>query len=267
MRRVAWRTSSALLRAGLLLLVGAVPARAQCGYVVSTSVFANPATTTATTSGVDTSGADLVVIAVAYYAGAGQANLPATDITDSKSNTYTALTNYKVASGGNNADALKLFYKLSPSVGASHTVTVADGSGIYHSIGVLALSGASAGFDVENGNAPTTTANTSMTTGSITPSVANDCIVAAYSDGASNAGESINSSFTIRRSMAGSAGVNYGIILATLFQGAAAAVNPSYSATSPDLRVGAIAAFKSTGGGASPTPCRLLLLGVGCGGD
>ena len=104
-----------------------------------------------TSNAIDTTGANLIVLAVSYYGGLGN-TLIAGEVSDSKGNTWTALTNR----GSNNAGNVRLFYCSNPTVGSGHTFTASDsgGGGTYPSLFAIALSGAktSSPFDLENGS-------------------------------------------------------------------------------------------------------------------
>lgn len=140
-----------------------------------------------TTTGADTSGADLIVVALEYYKASGS------NLSDSKGNTWTALTDYQNASANS---AVRIYYCSNPTVGASHTFsTTSDFSGLC----VLAVSGArtaSTPFDQEIG----TTGGTSGATqgpGSITPSV-DGCLVVTgiYQNAAGGTSPTIPSGYT-----------------------------------------------------------------------
>lgn len=123
-----------------------------------------------TTTGADTSGADLIVVALEYYKASGS------NLTDSvgggAGNTWTALTDYQNPAANS---AVRIYYCSNPTVGASHTFsTTSDFSGLC----VLAVSGArtaTSPFDQEIGDTGGF-AGATQGPGSITPSV-NGCLV------------------------------------------------------------------------------------------
>lgn len=120
-----------------------------------------------TTSGVNTAGVDLIVLAVASY----QAVADPT-ISDSKGNTWTPRTSY-----ASDVSKLKIYYAVNPTVGSGHTFTASQ-SGSYPSIIVLGFSGSHATpFDQENGN--TSASASSLATGSVTPTEDNELIIMA----------------------------------------------------------------------------------------
>jgi len=118
-----------------------------------------------TTSAIDTTGAKLIVIAVAHQAAS------AVTPTDSKGNTWTLRSNHK------STDVGVYFYEcVNPTVGTGHTFTLAFTSS-FPGIGVAAYSSTGTPqFDKETG--ATQTSGTSLATGSITPA-ANDQVVLA----------------------------------------------------------------------------------------
>lgn len=118
-----------------------------------------------TTASIDTTGANLIVVTVSYYSSEPT-------LSDSKSNSYTALTARTTGS----SQYIRQYYIQGGTVGSGHTFTL-TGSNTYPSIVVLAFSNISAApADQEN-----TALNSGWTTfsvGSITPSQANTVAVA-----------------------------------------------------------------------------------------
>ena len=196
-----------------------------------------------TTAGVDTTGANLLVVFYSEYVGSGATE----SISDSKSNAYTYLTAYSSAA----QERVRIAYKLSPTVStgsADHTFTSNNGTS-YSSICAMAFSGVDI-FDpgkdvgtVDGGASP-------ATAGSVTPSE-NDCLVifgAGYR--ATHSGTSINGGFTIP------AGLNidyvgstrFGAVMAYLIQTSAAASNPAYAFTGSNGWSAAQAVFQAAAG-------------------
>lgn len=214
--------------------------------IASASAAAN---TAATTSGIDTTGADLIVIGVSGWT----SNLDTTAPTDSKGNTWTAMT-YK-ATGDS---AVKMWYCYNPTVGSGHTFT--HGGTTYATICVIAFSGAaSSPLDQQNsnGNLPGTT---SLSTGSITPTEDNELVVAMWATYYFDS-PSVDSGFTLEQYQA-AAPLPYHGGMAYKIQTTAAAVNPSASWSTSANASAVIASFKS---GAAPAAAvnLLTLLGVG----
>ncbi len=197
----------------------------------------------ATTGSVDTSGNSLLVAAIVSYVAVGDAT-----ISDSKSNTWTALT--KSAS---TTQYVKFFYVASPTVGTGHTFTVA-GVGSFSSIAVITFNGTttSSPFDQQNGNT-FNAGTTTLTTGSVTPGVDGEVLVAAVGLNASSGNPTIDVSFTspCTEFLNYSAGVNFGVGLTYQIQTTATTRNPTFSFTSSNPVAAAIATFKASGGAAA----------------
>lgn len=187
-----------------------------------------------TSSGIDTTGANFIVVGVVYY-NLGTPSSPA--LTDNKSNTWTALTSQTAATG-----KTLLYYCFGPTVGSGHTFSF-GGNNVYSSIAVSAWSGiATSPFDVENG--ATNNVGTSLSTGSITPSQNNTLLISCLGD-TSIGTISINSGFTISGTVAYSAGNFYGLSMAYKVLSAIAATNPQWSTTGAGVELLAtIASFK-----------------------
>lgn len=130
-------------------------------FINSASASSAPSAA-ATTTGIDTTGASLIVIGVANLA----SNAAAT-VTDSQSNTWTALTRRS------SVGAVQLFYCASPSTNASHTFTAgAQSFGMVIGVVVVA-STATSPFDSENGSA------SSGDPGTLTPASTGCLVVSA----------------------------------------------------------------------------------------
>jgi hypothetical protein len=189
-----------------------------------------------TTSSIDTTGANLIVIW--YVSNAGQT------ITDNKGNTWSTLT-----LRSNGVDTIgRLLYCLSPTVGTGHTFS--NGSS-FSWISVAAFSGAAAAsvFDQENGAGPGTN-STSLATGSITPGENNELVIAAVGNGGANTSSYVADSadsFTLINSANSINGVSYGGGLSYQIQTTATARDHDWSWTTSATRVAAIASFKAEG--------------------
>lgn len=161
------------------------------------------------TSAIDTTGANLIVLTVPYYPLLG--GTPT--VSDSKGNSWTALTLQA------NQGAVRLYYCVSPIVGSGHTFT-ATGTDIYATIDVLAFSGASASpYDQESGSA-------FDSPGSITPPQDGCLLVTASSNNGGTT--SVDSGFT-GFTHDFTPGSHMGGGIAYLIQSAAAAVNPTWT--------------------------------------
>jgi hypothetical protein len=201
-----------------------------------------PEATTATTTGVNTSGATLIVLYVGTF------TQPTATPTDSKSNTWTAVAAER--STGSPTTYERWWYCENPSVGASHTFShiVSNGRPV---IGMLAFSGmVSPSFDQENWLA--TSSSTTGQTGSLSPAdgsgLALAGVVSAYAGPSS-----INSSFTTADLLGNGYGVN-GIGTAYLISPGTGALNPTWTmdASATTILAG-ITTWKQTGGGGGGT--------------
>lgn len=197
------------------------------------------------TDAISTTGADLFVVAVGWYSGGGATSVT---VSDSAGNTWTPLTRRTVSPGANEA-SLQLFYCRGGTTSATHTFTASVTSG-FPFVWAGAFSGSAASpFDQESGAGNAST--TSVQPGSITPSE-NDClVVGAVNFTAGNTG-SVNGGFT-GAFVNFSSGNFFGGGGARLIQTTAAAANPTFSWTTTDRGVAALASFKAGGGGGDTT--------------
>lgn len=205
-------------------------------------------TNSVTSSGIDTTGANLLVVAVSWYAGNG---VESVTVSDSNSNTWTSLTKAtNVSSGGN--QRLQFFYAKNATVGASHTFT-ASGTAFYPAVHISAWSGAdtSSPFDQESVSSVQNLAT--IQPGSITPSAVNELVVTAQAHT-----NSIGTPMTIDSGFSSPDEVDristsLEISWAYIIETSIVAKNPTWStpaAGTTDM-VAAIASFKvSSGGGA-----------------
>lgn len=179
-----------------------------------------------TTTGVTTTGATLIVLWQAYDSGA--------TVSDSKSNTWTALTNYSgVATFG------RMYYCLNPTVGTAHTFSTSIS---YGAIFMQAWRGnkVTLPFDQENGSTGT---GTTRQPGSVTPSEANELVVSGIALGSPAVTPTINSGFSATNVL--DSGAAYGGGLAYLIQTTATATNPTWSWSGSANTTGANATFKA----------------------
>lgn len=193
-----------------------------------------------TTPAIDTTGATILICVVSNYEVSA-----APTLSDSKTNTWNGLT---VRSNGAVAnDEVRIFYATNPTVGTLHTFTV-TGTGSYSLVAVAAFSGAATTtpFDVENG--AVAGANTSLATGSITPSENDELIIAGISFENPDT-LSIDQAMTITNQVPWSSGVTFGCALAYKIQTTAAAINATWSWTTSDNIAVAIGSFKAAPGG------------------
>lgn len=191
-----------------------------------------------TTPGVNTTGADLIVAAMA-----GGINSAAI-ISDNKSNTWTTIVTSGAVDGNGK---VRMWYCLAPTVGTGHTFTVGTGAspGINSGIVVMAFSGAAASsaLDQYTSNFSTSSATTG-TPGSITPTENNELIVFAGPCGGNTTTFSGTSLGVVQETITGTSGVDYSIGIGYYAQSTAAAINPTMTWSSTTSWAAAIASFK-----------------------
>ena len=186
---------------------------------------------TVTSSAMDTTGANLIVVSVATYGALGS------NLTDSQSNTWTALT---TAASLTNRAVERLFYCINPTTSSSHTFTFIQ-SGTYPSISAVAFSGVAA-YESENTSTPAGNATT-VQTNSVTPSKDGSLVFAgACTDGGIYT--AIDSGFTLETSVSHASAQHMGSASAYLIQTTAAAVNPQLTNSVSDYLSASIAVFK-----------------------
>lgn len=193
--------------------------------------------TTAVTAGIDTSGADLIVLVINYYASGSHS------IADSKSNGAPSALTAKEDTG---VIGTQILYWLNPTVGSGHTFTLND---LYARIQVAAFSGAHASspFDQQNGAIGS---GSPLSTGSITPGEDNELVIAGFGALLKDYA-SVDSGFTTLDSAAYVSGIAMSGALAYKIQTTAAAVNPAFTSSSGAYAAAAIASFKSAASGSA----------------
>lgn len=203
-------------------------------------------TTGAVTAAINTMGASLLVMHVNCYATNGASVV----VSDSKGNSWTALTPQDGTGGDGNRSII--YYAANPIVGGSHTFTVGtSGAPIYAVMQVQAFSGivTASPFDVQNGAAPA--AATSMQPGSVTPATSGSLVVTGINN-FDTALATVNSGFAITDSALFASGMYYGGSMAYLVQGSAAAVNPIWGWTNSRRNAATIAVFTPAAGVSTP---------------
>lgn len=171
----------------------------------------------ATTSGIDTTGASLLIVAVASF------NTPT--LSDSAGNTFTGLTQQTAGHF-----SIQLFECYSPITSSSDTFTV-SGANSYASLAVAAFSGTSGSAVDTSSGATDTTGSSTLQTGSITPTHNDELIVSGVTVSDWTATLSVNSGLTITDQVASASGMGAGVALAYLVQASAAAINPTWTKT------------------------------------
>lgn len=199
----------------------------------------------ATNIGVDTSGANFLLAVSCDYSGAGNdlagGTLPT--ISDSKSNTWSKLTQYITP---NTSTQVTVWYSKNPTVGSAHTVTA---TGSYNCAFFMAFSGVdtSAPFDVENGTGVNMPGST-IQPGSITPASNGELLFLISSvDAGVTSAYTTNNSFTNGDSVDSSLGINEGGYWSYLIQETAGAINPTITFNNTQVSVAVtIKAFKAS---------------------
>ena len=184
-------------------------------------------TSNGTSSGIDTTGASLIVVVVGSIwvsSAVGGA------ISDSNSNTWRLLG--RSAVNASNCTVC-IWYCVNPTVGAGHTFTVTNQPvGAFPSFCVAAFSGTSTTYVVDSQNPNNFNSSAaSIQPGSMTPNAADSLIIAGFAS-RTTATIAVDSSFTITDQNPFSAGAAIGSVLAYKIQsGAASAENPTFSWT------------------------------------
>jgi hypothetical protein len=201
---------------------------------------------------VDTSGANLIVAHVADFASSA-----ATTFSDSLGNTWNVLTEQTQAGGTRS----RIIYSVPSSVGSGHDFAAVGAGSNYPSMEVLWFSGGHAtpfagGNGVENGAA--SGGASTLQPGSITPPFDDELVFAGCGFGAS-ATITINLGFSTVYQQDFAGGAAFGSAAAYLIQTTAAAVNPTFTASSgTPLQTAAIASFRAgaaaAGGASTPVP-------------
>lgn len=198
-------------------------------------VAADSANGNSVTSGaIDTTGSDLIVVALGLSQGS-----TATNLSDNKSNSWTRLT----PSDTGSSMMETLFYCQGPTVGSGHTFTFSE-TGKFPGLAVAAFSGSLATpLDQQNG---ANAVASSVSTGSVTPGFDNEILVAGWCTNGTSNDAAIDSGFTIAARVQSSAGASFGAAIAYLLQTTAAAKNPSCSNPSSSVVAATIATFKGS---------------------
>lgn len=171
----------------------------------------------ATTAGIDTTGADFIVIGVTGY------GVSSWTVSDSQSNTWTAATEYA------SNPAVQLYYCTNPTTSASHTFTL-SGSAVYGRINAAAFSGVAASSPLESENSGSTTTTSPASTGSVTPTQNNTLLISAGGLGSVvSPGVSGSPAFTALDEHTGIGGSDYSTGFAYYVQATAANISSEFA--------------------------------------
>lgn len=241
-----------LILAALFCLC-ATPAFAAITFVTGTNTSAGGANG-ATTTGVDTTGANLCVAVVSYY------NLGHPTVSDSvggNSNTWNSLTPSDVGFSA----GVTIWYSAVTHVGTGHTFTIAGGS-TFSSIATACFAGVAASpFDLEAGS--TTGSGTTLPVGPVTPLVNDELVITGLSN-ITVSSYTIDSGFTKLEDLTYTPGAYLGVTNAYLIQTTAGATNPTWTANSGGTMAAAIATFKASTGGGSTFPPGIINTPIRC---
>jgi hypothetical protein len=180
------------------------------------------------TAGVDTTGATLIVLGASYDSAA--------TVSDSKTNTWSSA----VVDTSTNTH-MRIWYCVNPTVGAAHTFSV---SLSYCAIFMVAFSGV-ASVPLDQTNSGTVNPGTSLSTGSVTPSEANELIISFLAAGGTATTFAEDTPATITNSLTAVSGVSFGGSMAYEIQTTATTRNSGWSWANSAICAGGIATFKS----------------------
>jgi len=198
---------------------------------------------TATTTGINTTGASLIVVATRGGSSA---------VTDSEGNTWTALTAYTGA---------RMFYCVAPVTSATHTFTT-TGAGQFSAICVQAWSNTdtTSPFDVQNGGNNT---STTIQPGSVTPSVNGEIVITMTGQGSGETiAPTIGSGFTVSDAQPFINSNSFPMAMGYKLQTTAGAENPTWTWNASNANGAAIATFKA-GAGVPPIGADGLRIDAG----
>lgn len=186
-----------------------------------------------TTSAIDTTGAGLIVIGLAYDDSPSRVVI----LTDSKGNEWRHIRS--VTQG---ATRSALFYTIPKSVGSGHTFSNINTNN-FSSIAVQAFSGIAESITVDQISS-NNVSSTTLAPGSITPTIDNELVISHLAISGAGTPISIDGGFTETNEIDFSAGNYYGGAMAYLIQTTAAAANPTWTRTTSNPMAATMASFK-----------------------
>jgi hypothetical protein len=201
------------------------------------------------TSGINTSGATLLVVSLST-----NFNTDLTDLADNYSNTWTELTTY-TPSGSNTRTRLYFASPTGAQVGSGHTFTGNPNSnGQYAGIAVSAYSGvlSSGAYDQDSGGIDV--ANTTCSAAAFTPTNDNELIVSGFIVNPSATGEAIGGGFTKTDYMPEATGVAYAVGMGYLIQTTKTSVAATWTWSTTKQAAVTQAAFIAAAGGGGDLP-------------
>jgi len=178
-----------------------------------------------TTSSINTTGANLIVVVKTWTGGSEPA------LSDSNTNSYTAAGAAQVDSG--NQRYVRQYYVQGGTVGSGHTFTL-GGTAHYGSVAVLAFSGMSASpLDQNAGDSET--AWTTHPSGSITPTQANTVSVTGLMYDSGSGAITEPTGYTAGPEVAVSSGAHVGVSAAWKILTATTTINPDWTSSTSYL--------------------------------
>lgn len=201
-----------------------------------TSLTAAPGWYGGTTGAIDTTGANFILISIAYVN-------TIDSVTDSKGNTYTALTEHANA----NLSKHRFYYVRNPTVGTGHTFTV-SGAQTYPGIVVHAFSDPVGAPIFESENGAAAASGTSIATGSVTPATSLGSLVVSgvgVGDASNVPTPDAGSGYVSSTRQPGVGGTAYCATLAYKIQVPATATNTTWTWGASAVNSTSIAIFSS----------------------
>jgi hypothetical protein len=199
------------------------------------AIFASTDSNGFTSSSIDTTGGDLIVI---------QVSSGSFTFSDSAGNTWTTAVSETTFS----PESSYILYAWNANVSATHTFTIA-GTSISPSFEVLVFSGSQiTGDPLDQVNHAHALGGTTIQPGSITPSADNGIIVSGVGHQDTSNTISVDSSLTITDQITQTNGQHVGSAAAYLFQGSAASIDPTWSEAAGNLYAASIASFLTRSG-------------------
>ena len=205
-------------------------------------VIGSQSTSLSTSTGMNTTGASLLVVEVSFYYSASLGSISVSSTSNASGN-WHALTAF--GSGGN-AGYSQFFYCYGPTTGTSEIFTV-SGAADYYGINAAAFSGTSTTSAVyqSGSNTGATSGASAVATiqpGSVTPAQSGSLIVTGFASGQSaSTSVSIDSGFTSVAYQHNGSGTDSGF--AYLVQSGTAAVNPTWTPSATTDLSASIAVF------------------------
>jgi hypothetical protein len=207
---------------------------------------------TSSASPVDTTGVDLITIGVCSADSAGATPPDA----DSKGNAYTLAKTKSNSLGGSRA---AIYYKQNPTVGSGHYWSLTT-TGHYYSIAVRCWSGSvSSPLDTSSGDGQSTTGATTCALTSVTPTVDNCLVLAAWAINES-VGYSVTAPLTELNEVGWVNNVNIGLETGYVIQTATTAITATATFAVANQVAGVCVAFKAaavTAATALPVPLNI----------